>query len=249
MIVDPMTGLIEGAHRLPILEEHFLMYEEELSDFLGRLLVAHGVDAAKHDGWLLADDRLPAMRGEWFASDTHESLGQLDISVALPDGRVIKECFVGFGEGLGGCKDALQTFVQGCFHVLLGALWDSADEDRLNLEPWTISSRRWNAYFSNFTTRVVGDEDLSLPPDAFDAVETALKSENLDPGPHWVRTFYCNLGKYEHCIEALLDNEDWTAGSRALSKVAWPKRKDYYSVRNFLMLVDAKSQMPQAKPH
>lgn len=213
-------------------------FAEEIADFLQELLRAHGVAASRHKEWSLPEGRRPAMRGIWHSGDGPRTAGRLDIQVALEDGRVIVEGFAGVGEGIEGARDGLKNFTTNSFHVLLAALWDRVDEERVTVETWRLSSGNATAYIGPFGTRGSPEPVRDLLPEAFGAIEAALKGAQLGPEMHWARSFYCHLRTGETTVEAMLDNRDWPAGREAFAAVAWPGSEDWYMVRNFLVLSD-----------
>ncbi|HEY0198130.1 MAG TPA: DUF6348 family protein [Rhodanobacter sp.] len=203
-----------------------------LQKYLLRLFERHDVELEPdEDGWLVTDDDFPAIRAIW-----HEGVagdpGRLDVDVVLNEERRIEESFVGFGDADAGCRDALQAFERNAFHLLLAACWYVTDDRRMRIAAWDIGVRTWDVFIGPFTIR--GDGELSMPAEAMDAIEVALKREVLTPELHWLRLTHRHAPDDARC-EALLDNEPWTAGTLALDAVAWPDGNDY-SASCFVLL-------------
>lgn len=204
-----------------------------LQKYLLRLFERHDVELdADEDGWLVTDDDFPAIRAEW-----HEGLvgepGRLDVDVVLSEERRIEESFAGVGGGEGGCRDALQTFEQNAFHLLLAACWYVTDDRKMQITAWDIGVRTWDVFIGPFSVRGAGD--ASMPVEALISIEAALKREALTPELHWLRLVHSHAEQGDSRSEVLLDNELWTAGTLALTAVAWPRGGDY-SARCFMLL-------------
>jgi hypothetical protein len=203
-----------------------------LQKYLLRLFERHDVELdPDEDGWLVTDGDFPAIRAKWHEGVPGEP-GRLDVDVVLSEERRIEESFVGFGGGQAGCRDALQTFEQNAFHLLLAACWYVTDDRRMRITAWDVGVRTWDVFIGPFNVR--GDGELIVPAEAMDAVEAALKREALTPELHWLRLTHRHARDEARC-EALFDNEPWTAGTLALDAVAWPDGADY-SASCFVLL-------------
>ena len=204
-----------------------------LQDHLLRLFERHDVELeADEDGWLVTDGDFPAIRAEWYPGIPGEP-GRLDVDVVLSEERRIEESFAGVGSGEAACRDALQTFEQNAFHLLLAACWYVTDERRMRITAWDIGVRTWDVFIGPFSVR--GAEVPDMTGDALMAIEAALKRESLTPELHWLRLVHSHAEHGDSRCEALLDNALWTAGTLALNQVVWPRGGDY-SARCFLLL-------------
>ncbi|TAL85274.1 MAG: hypothetical protein EPN74_08985 [Rhodanobacter sp.] len=213
------------------------MHSATLQNDLLHLFERHGVELdADEDGWLLTDGDFPAIRAEWHEGSVGEA-GRLDLDVVLGEERRIEESFAGVGGGEAGCRDALATFEQGAFHVLLAACWYITDDRRMQIAAWDIGVRTWDVFIGPFMVRGSATVPLEIPAQAVAAIEVALKHEGLSPQLHWLRLVHRHATDDGGCrCEALLDNQPWTAGTLALDSVAWPAADNDYSARCFVML-------------
>ncbi|MEO9078899.1 MAG: DUF6348 family protein [Rhodanobacter sp.] len=204
-----------------------------LQKYLLQLFERHDVELdADEDGWLVTDGDFPAIHAQWHEGDAGES-GRLDVDVVLGEERRIEESFAGIGGGDAGCRDALKTFEQNVFHLLLAACWYVTDDRRMQITAWEIGVRTWDVFIGPFSVR--GAEVGGMPVDAMVAIEAALKREALTPELHWLRLVHSHADAADSRCEALLDNELWTAGTLALTSVAWPQTGTY-SARRFMLL-------------
>jgi len=207
-----------------------------LQKYLLRLFERHDVELeADEDGWLVTDDDFPAIRAEWHEGSGGEP-GRLDVDVVLSEERRIEESFAGIGGGDAGCRDALHTFEQSVFHLLLAACWYVTDDRRMSITAWDIGVRTWDVFIGPFMLRGADENAVHIPPEALTAIEAAVKREALTPELHWLRLVHRHGVNGDVRCEALLDNEPWTAGTLALDSVAWPSNEHDYSARCFMMV-------------
>ncbi|MFA6230736.1 MAG: DUF6348 family protein [Rhodanobacter sp.] len=207
-----------------------------LQKYLLRLFERHDVELEPdEEGWLVTDGDFPAIRAEWHEGKAGEH-GRLDIDVVLGEDRRIEESFAGIGGADAGCRDALKTFEQNAFHVLLAACWYVTDDRRMRIADWNIGVRSWDIFIGPFNVRGANAEALGIPAEAMEAIEAAVKREALTPELHWLRLVHSHSAAGESRSEALFDNEPWTAGTLALTSVAWPQGGVDYSARCFVML-------------
>lgn len=207
-----------------------------LQKYLLRLFERHDVELeADEDGWLVTDGDFPAIRASWHAG-TDDGPGRLDIDVVLSEERRIEESFAGVGTGEAGCRDALRTFEENAFHLLLAACWYVTDDRRMRIAAWEIGVRTWDVFIGPLTVRSADGGEAAIPAQMITTIEAALKREALSPELHWLRLVHLHASGGDMRCEALLDNEPWTAGTLALDSIAWPAAAHDYSARCFIML-------------
>lgn len=198
-----------------------------LQEYLLRLFERHDVELeADEDGWLVTDGDFPALRAEWHEGAAGEP-GRLDIDVVLSEERRIEESFAGSGAGTAGCMDALRAFEQNAFHPLLAACWYVTDDRRMTIAAWEIGVRTWDVFIGPFALRGADITDLEMPEQVPAAIKAALQREALTLELHWLRLVHRRTADGEARCEVLLDNEPWTAGTLALTALAWPQDGDY----------------------
>lgn len=211
----------------------------DLQDWLEPLLQGHGLETSRYKDWILVGGELPGISASCAAPVCTESgcSVRLDVEVLVAPERLLSESFGGSGtDGEGAIRNAFDNFCQSSLHVFLTAFWNRPDDDQVTVERWRMGGGNWRAVVGNLVRRSYGGESIPVPEGAFEAIESALKSMRLEGDPHWVRTFYCNMGTGEIVIEALLDNETWEEGEEALRTLEWPPSEKFYSVRNFFLI-------------
>ena len=209
---------------------------DEVRQHLKALMKAEGVELSDYKDWLVTDQALPAIRGNWIHQIGNQEIGRLDIQVLSDRERVIEESFAGLGADGERYADALQNFQLGSLHVLLSALW-SRPHESVVIQEWQSPQGRWTAHVGEFVSRCLGPDEVSFPPDLLHVIRNTLMRTELARDVHWLRTFYCKPGGGDTVVEVLLDNEDWAAGKTAVSQAIWPSSDYYYSLRNFIVLV------------
>lgn len=165
---------------------------------------------------------------------------QLDVVTRVGD-RELVESFGGFGatipEAIG---DAIHKLTAGTLHVLMATL------DRRELGGDQVEWEVW------------GDFDVCLgnllrmwspggPPtltDYLHALEAALRTADLPPVPHWVRTYLATNGTEPLGFDMLVDNETWPPGEALVRAWPWPVASSYYALRHFFMLVPRRGEQP-----
>jgi hypothetical protein len=200
--------------------------------WLTELFKGHGFEPSFHDGWVLPNGELPAIRGIWHSGETH---GRLDIQVLVREGMVVEECFGGIGAGDFGLSDGLQNFTINSFHVLLSSLWSSHDPAQVEIEDWTVTGRRFSVFIGNVGTRSINGSTPSIPAELMPHLEAAVRSEQLERDLHWFRVYVGHV-KGAFTFEALKDNEPWSEGVSALSSCGWARHDTFYSARLFIVL-------------
>ena len=208
---------------------------EEVMEQLGAIMKARGIELRSYLGWLVTDHGFPAMRGNWLHQVGNQDIGRLDVQVLLKNEQMIDESFAGLGDGEERYGDALQNFELGSLPVLLSALWGMG-QDKVLVETWSSEAAAWTVHVGEYVTRCLGPEEVGFPPDLVDVLKEALMRGELEPGRHWLRTFYSNTGAGDPVVEVLLDNEKWLPGELAVMTAEWSSSEYYYSLRNFLIL-------------
>ncbi|MGC1550001.1 MAG: DUF6348 family protein [Rhodanobacter sp.] len=211
------------------------MNAKELQNDLLRLFERHDVELEPDEDWLVTDDDFPAIRASWHEGAAGEP-GRLDIDIVISEERQIEESFAGYGGGAIGCRDALATFEQSAFHVLLAACWYVTDDRRMQLASWDIGVRTWDVFIGPFIVRGAPEGAIAIPHGVEVLLATALQSESLTPELHWVRLFHNHAADGTVSVEALLDNAPWPAGDRVLTSLTWPGGSQAYNARCYVML-------------
>jgi Family of unknown function (DUF6348) len=217
-----------------------------LAQSLTELLVNHGIAAV-----LARDQAVVSSAGFALSGSIGQILQnpqgqtvQLDIIAHTPDGKLIVESFAGMGTNLhSAVKNGLENFTANSFHVLLSAYLLPNDE-RTTREEWTVAHRPRLVHVGTIGLRgqyPAGGQESNF---WFPSLEKIILAADLPQGTHWVRFFFAqHEGKTIAC-EVLLDNELWEDAQKAMRSLPWPKAKEYYSVRIFLILKDNDKTQP-----
>ena len=211
--------------------------ETELSTkFLKKILSAHDIEYEENGDWLCPNSTLPAIRATWFPKASKNS-GVLQIDVCIEKDLIVNECFAGIGTDDIGLKDAMQNFSVNSLHVLLSAFWDKHDAQQVDIETWTINDDEFKVYIGPYGNRAANAEHPGIPDDAFEKIESQIKSSGLDHKYNWFRTYFCNIDDNKKVYEALYNNETWDQGEKALKSISWPQSDHFFSTRNFIVVI------------
>jgi hypothetical protein len=201
-------------------------------DQLEALFAAHGVPTRREDGWI----ELP---GQEMAADARLSRHrpdtcELEVRLALPDGRVIIErCAGAEADAAEAERDAWRGFTLSSFHPLLRGVLLGGTDDQVDVEEWTVGGALYRVVIGAANLR--GIDGAELPGAWFPALHAAVCESGVGEELSWVRFFFGQLNG-QGTIEVLLNNESWVAVATAMRTVEWPKAEGYYSVRLFLTL-------------
>lgn len=206
----------------------------DLVEELSLLMEGHHVPFHVEKEWVVPYGKLPAVRATWYPG---QQAGRLDVHVLLNnEGEIIEECFAGLGEGDVGKSDALKNFLANSYHVLLAAFWKKNDPRLVTAERWRVGKKTYIAFVGNFGVRGAEGVVPEIPAGLFECIRRAAKSAPLTHDCCWIRSFAGGTDG-DMTFESLLNNEVWEPGLKALRSVTWSKSQDYYSVRNFIVLL------------
>lgn len=160
----------------------------------------------------------------------------IEVHVALPDGRVIDECFMGIaGDEHSAIGAGVVEFFHSDLHVFTHSLFRAAADDQILVEDWTIRGVPYEVSIGAATLR--GERPEALDPWVpFAMLEDAVRASDLAADVHWIRIFYGHHAGETIAVEVLLDNEHWVTVERQMAAFDWPRSDNYYSIRIFLML-------------
>ena len=162
---------------------------------------------------------------------------RLDVETRLPDGRLLYEAYGDIG---------------GSIEEALSANWDNFEKSALNVmldafnqtggaENWTLDGLPFAAYIGKPTLKFVGGKPQYPTEPLVGAVKEALKRTRIGNAIHFVRFYYCQINGETESVEFMLDNQNLPFAEQALSRLDWPKREAFYSLRLFLILIPGKA--------
>jgi len=157
-------------------------------------------------------------------------------------GLQIAEPVLGRGKNfLEAVEDGARTWHEFVFPVLLAAFFDKPIPGKVERNEAVIGGVPRRVTLGSLGTWGRLPEVAPGRPDLnwFDEFVRTVKARDLAPGPHWVRLFYAQADGKAVDLEVTRDNEDWTELRTAMTDVAWPRAKEFYSVRAFLVIQDA----------
>lgn len=206
---------------------------------LAALLRSHGVPVRHHDGWLVTSPGSPAWRCQVEELPlAHSRSVQLDVDLALPDGRMLTESFAGVGATLeAGVQNAFRKFSDNALHVLLSAFHGHHDPEQSVVETWRGAHTSWTAHVGPLQLVSTGASPMPVMPELVDLSRDLMETVELLERPHWLRIFRGQVNGGTPTLEVLLDNVTWVAPCERLQRLPWPVVEGYGSVRLFLVIL------------
>jgi hypothetical protein len=214
--------------------------DPELNKWLLDAIEAHQIAASIDGEWVAPQGSGVRVNAEC-VSDNSKATGtivELNLRLALPDGRVVVQQVVGVGNNRSeAIANAEASFLLGTLHVWLAAFIDPAEEhvERLEL---TIGGRKRIVTLGNVLTKAAGElpkDDLKWKDQLLKTIERA----ELTRGAHWVDVYngIVQKGKAQE-MEIQLDHVRWTAMEEQMRSAPWPDNGQFTSVRLFLVIQD-----------
>ena len=233
-----------------------LVVTPEVNQFLLEVATEHHLPARLEGDWVVFDGSPVRINGGVAPEEGGEPkeivILQVDYRLRLPDGRVVVQPVVGWGEDRGKALTSSQaSFLLGTFHAWLGAFVDPGEE-HVESEKRTIGGRERVVTYGDALTKVLGGQEPPKGARWKEQFLAELEKSSLPPGLHWVDV-YNGYFEEKQELEIQLDNERWTAMEQKMRGADWPKAGQFTSVRQFLLIQDVDDptrpkQRPQTKP-
>jgi len=205
------------------------------------LFQAHGIESEQKSDWIVfpkQSARICGVVGNVGEPKPGVHTAQLDVRLVLGSGHRITESFGGFGETEGkAIDDAIQNFTLNSFHVILASFF-LPEDDQVTIEDWTIGGRERQVIIGPMGMRGTLPNPANPPREWFGQVEARLREKKLPQGVHWVRVYYGQFNSQVKELEVLLDNETWQEMQQDLATISWPKGKEFFSLRVFMVIKD-----------
>lgn len=190
---------------------------------------AHGVGIARNP---------TRLRSSLYSSEkfTNSVTAELEFRVRIPDGREIVEYVAGSGDSLEKAEDdAKVNFVLTTFHVVYRSFLNPKDPHQTE-EKITINGQPRTVVLGNTMARA---QTTNNTPDMFPLREhfrKLLTTLPLSPQTHWIKIVYANHHSKVMLCAVTLDNEDSPTLTEAVQNLPWPKREDFYMVKQFMVV-------------
>jgi hypothetical protein len=161
---------------------------------------------------------------------------ELEFRVRIPDGREIVEFVSGTGDTLEKAEnDAKVNFVLSTFHVVYRSFMNPSDPHQKE-ESILIDGQPRVLVLGDSMTR---GQTTNSPPDMFplrEGFRKILASQPLSPPTHWIKIIYANHKSKVMMCAVTLDNQDSPALTTAVKDLPWPKKEEFYMVKQFLVV-------------
>jgi hypothetical protein len=236
-----VKGMASPAPPAPSpVQETILSQPIVVSEIFFQLFKGHGIDCQQEADWIVFPNRSirasAVIVKEWKPKASYTA--QLDFRMELNSGQRLIESCGGLGETReNAIKNAIENFVLNSFHVILAAFF-GPQGDQVTVEEWRIGSEDRRVIIGPMGMR--GKlPDPSNPPLAWlKEVYEKVRSKALPGGTHWLRVYYGQYDNRAEELEVLLDNDDWAEVRNELATIDWPKGKEFFSLRVFMIIQD-----------
>ncbi len=205
--------------------------EDKLLKIVQAIFTTHGFDAQTIDGWVMPTGVEPAIKAFWYP-EASERVGQLTIEIFINESRTVIESFAGYGEKK--FESALENFIKNALPLYLAAFW-GYDAKEVAIKRWSIEGEDYLAFIGDYGV-INASENFSIPKAYLERIYKVISKEELGADFHWFNFFYVNFNERRQEAEALKDNEAWDVGKQSLLALDWQKSKEYYSVRQSIIL-------------
>lgn len=220
----------------------------DLNEALAEILQAHGYACQTQGEKIQPDFAVPVQLETLAFPRQHDNgvvVSRFDVGITLPDGRELYECCGDIGENLEeAISRNLHSFCTNSLHVLLDAF--NPNENHCPHEIWTAQNgERFQTILGDWVTKNLADNTDGSDTEKIgniipEALESTLKSiicnQKLKAQYHLIRFFYAQSQNETLNMEFMINNQDDAAAEKQLSRLPWPRKENYYSVRRFIAL-------------
>lgn len=161
---------------------------------------------------------------------------ETEFRVTLPSGQEIVEYVTGLGkteeEAL---TDSLANFMLTTLHPIYASCINTRDPHQV-VEEVVIDSHPRKLVMGDLYIRsaVEGQqEDFALIRDQLRSIVTSLP---LGDGPHWIKIVYSQVHDEPAVAGVTVDNADDASLTRTVTALDWPRRDEFYMVKEFVMI-------------
>lgn len=219
-----------------------------LNELLAKWFEAHGVRARSLGQWVALPKANAAARlvVAKELSTPHTFTVRLDGTLQIA-GLEVTEMTLGRGKTfIAAAEDGVRAWHEYVFPVLLAAFFDKPIPGKVEQSEAVIGGVPRRVTLGTLGTWGRLPEAAPGRPDLewFNEFVRKVRSRDLRPGPHWVSLFYAQADGKPVEFDVTLDNRDWSELRAVLSGAPWPKAKEFYSVRAFLVIQDAETPPP-----
>lgn len=215
-------------------------YQYKALAFIKDLFQNHGIDSIKEEDKLVFEKQQIELDLRFFDRSKNPNsllVIQLDVRVQFGIGNQLVESVVGLSnpqEYEVGCNNALENFKESCFHVLLSAFFTSKYDNYVTKYNYQFKNKEYEIVAGDI--RVKGNLLENSSYKWFEQFKNTIKNQELSAGIHWIRLFYAQDDFKTTVCEVLLDNEFWIPIQKLSESFDFPKQKDFYSVRLFMII-------------
>jgi hypothetical protein len=226
-------------------------FDPGVNAFLLDVIQRHQISAHAEGSWVVIDGSPIRVNGavQNGKSDRPDFASvQLEMRLLLPDGRVVVQQVVGWGnDRQAAINHAQASFLIGTFHAWLSAFVEPEDE-HLRPAERVIAGRKRLLTVGDTLTKSAGGQKVVDDRAWYEQLLRELDRNDPGEGTHWVDVYHGAFqGKQE--MEIQLDNARWSAFEEKMRAAPWPDNGTFTSVRQFIVVQELNDPMrPTHRP-
>lgn len=160
---------------------------------------------------------------------------ETEFRIRLAPGKEIVEFVAGVGKTEAeAIDDTLMNFTLTTYHVVYKAFLNDKDT-HLDSEQLTINGQPRETILGDIYMRGNASSPIDLNP-MRPKLKAALAGLQLTNEPHWIKIVYSQNESKPMTVAVTLDNNEDQALTRTITELDWPRSKDFYMAKQFLVI-------------
>jgi hypothetical protein len=163
---------------------------------------------------------------------------ELEISIKIPDGRIITDYAAGFGKDKpSAINSALISYILATAHPVYKSFINTQDP-HLEENVFTINGQKRTVVYGDiYTISNIKDKNLDFSK-INDEISTVISNLKLDNKPHWIKIIYCQSdSKISESSASVLDNQDNSIDlTKHINSLNWPKSNGFYMAKLYVII-------------
>lgn len=160
---------------------------------------------------------------------------EVQFTIRLPSRHEINEFVAGIGDTeQKAVTDALVNFTLTTFHVVYKA-FINADDPHMTIDLVPIQGTERQVLAGDLFMRGAAESNFDLNQ-LRPEIMHCLKGLRLTAAPHWLKIVYGQNNSQATVVSATLDNVDDPELTTAIAGLPWPKREQFYMIKQFIVI-------------